>query len=362
MNLVAIASLCLLFVLVGGISASVDTTLFKNRFKATKGILVGLFCQFVLLPFLGFCTVRGFDLSDVLGITLIATTCSPGGAYSNWWCSLFNADLALSVAMTTCSTIMSVIFMPLNLFLYVRAAYGASLTLEWWKLLVSLGTALAAICAGLALSYMLPFWRNRFNMVGNLAGLALIIFGALTSSRDDPIWDKEPGFYAAVSLPCVTGLLSAFALSWCCGLEAPQRVAVTVETSYQNTGIAITMAMSSFPPDQQSTAAGVPIFYGLVGVLVLPVFLLISWRLGMTYAPVSDGIFRVILQSYQPQSPTGASTGRPPVNSQEILTVSPTPVGKPAGPCVGPCDAPHGSAGAEFELSDEDDDPPVFRI
>ena len=59
------------------------------------------------------------------GITLIATTCSPGGAYSNWWCSLFNADLALSIAMTAVSTFVSVGFLPLNILIYVSAAYGS---------------------------------------------------------------------------------------------------------------------------------------------------------------------------------------------------------------------------------------------
>ena len=39
----------------------------------------------------------------------------PGGAYSNWWCSLFNADLMLSVASTALSTLLSAALLPLNL-------------------------------------------------------------------------------------------------------------------------------------------------------------------------------------------------------------------------------------------------------
>ena len=34
---------------------------------------------------------------QVYGITLLIVASSPGGSYSNLWCSLFNADLALSV-------------------------------------------------------------------------------------------------------------------------------------------------------------------------------------------------------------------------------------------------------------------------
>ena len=49
-----------------------------------------------------------------------------GGSFSNWWCSVFNVDLALSVALTTISTACSVFMLPLNLFVYARLAYGHS--------------------------------------------------------------------------------------------------------------------------------------------------------------------------------------------------------------------------------------------
>ena len=49
--------------------------------------------------------------------------CGAGGSYSNLWCSLFNADLALSVAMTTVSTIMSLVMLPLNLLIYINLTY-----------------------------------------------------------------------------------------------------------------------------------------------------------------------------------------------------------------------------------------------
>ena len=59
------------------------------------GILIGLVCQFVLLPLMGFTSIRLFYRGDpVHGIPLLVTVCSPGGSYSNWWCSLFNSDLA----------------------------------------------------------------------------------------------------------------------------------------------------------------------------------------------------------------------------------------------------------------------------
>ena len=51
--------------------------------------------KFVVLPLLGFILVNVLALPHDIGIILLVTTSSPGGSYSNWWCSMMNADLAL---------------------------------------------------------------------------------------------------------------------------------------------------------------------------------------------------------------------------------------------------------------------------
>ena len=142
-----------LFLLVFGLSASVDVRqAWVERKRFGRGVVCGLLCQFVLLPFLGFCVVKIFDLGEVYGVTLLVVTSSPGGSYSNWWCSLLNADLALSVAMTTASTILSLGLLPLNLIIWVTAAYGtrADRHLRWSGLFLSIGVVLAAHLLGLA--------------------------------------------------------------------------------------------------------------------------------------------------------------------------------------------------------------------
>jgi predicted Na+-dependent transporter len=74
----------LLFTLVFAMSATVDINCMKEQLKNKKAILLGVFCQFLLLPFLGFVTVNLLNLSAPIGITLLVVTSSPGGSYSNW--------------------------------------------------------------------------------------------------------------------------------------------------------------------------------------------------------------------------------------------------------------------------------------
>ena len=112
----------LLFLLIGGMAGSCDSSQLAQRFTTPagfRGIVAGVVCQFVLLPLLGFLSLTLLPQSSATAIALLVVTTSPGGGFSGFWCYFCNADLALSVAMTTASTLVSVVALPLNLALYI---------------------------------------------------------------------------------------------------------------------------------------------------------------------------------------------------------------------------------------------------
>ena len=148
----------LLFFLVFGMSATVDIGCLLAQMKNQKAIMTALFLQFVVLPFLGFVVVKTLSLSPAMGITLLVVTSSPGGSYSNWWCSMFNADLALSVTLTAVSTLLSTIMLPVNLLLYSKLSYNADVIqgLDWYSIFLSLTIVMVAIALGL-------FASDRYN-------------------------------------------------------------------------------------------------------------------------------------------------------------------------------------------------------
>eukprot|EP00927_Polykrikos_kofoidii_P035392 TRINITY_DN29964_c0_g4_i1.p1 TRINITY_DN29964_c0_g4~~TRINITY_DN29964_c0_g4_i1.p1 ORF type:complete len:447 (+),score=70.32 TRINITY_DN29964_c0_g4_i1:190-1341(+) len=284
-------------------AGSSDSKQFRKSLKQWRGIAVGLGCQFVLLPALGCCCAKGFGLEPTFGIALLATTAAPGGAYSNFWCSVMNADLALSLAMTTVSTLASAVFLPMNLLLYVSTVYGEAPSLQWHHLFVNIALALTAIATGTGISFWYPKRHNCCNIVGNLSGITLIVFSVLASSRDDPIWDKSLGFYLAVGSPCLLGLSISFFFASCIKkLSWPQVVAVTVETCYQNTGLALSIILAILPEGEQGRGAGVPLFYGAMQVTVLPLFLVCSWRAGLTHAPPKTNVLQMVIGNFQPDS------------------------------------------------------------
>ena len=73
----------LLFFLVFGMSATVDIAQMRKQLKNRTAILIGIFLQFVILPFVGFLIVKILKMDAAIGVTLLVVTSSPGGSYSN---------------------------------------------------------------------------------------------------------------------------------------------------------------------------------------------------------------------------------------------------------------------------------------
>lgn len=295
----------LLFLLVFGMSATVKVENLASQLKNKNAILTGVFLQFFVLPALGFFAVKFLTMEDSMGITLLVVTSSPGGSYSNWWCSMFNADLALSVTMTTISTLLSVIMLPLNLMIYTNLAFDADVveSLDWVSLFIALTIVILAIGLGMLCSAKIkwPRFHSLANMLGNLAGISLVIFSfAMTSSdAEADLAGREWEFYVGVAAPCVLGLAIANLMTSCFKLLKPERVTVSVECCYQNVGIATSVALTMFRGDDLAQALGVPIYYGIVEAGVLGVYCICAWKAGWTKAPKNENCCKVIYTSYE---------------------------------------------------------------
>lgn len=296
----------LLFALVFGMSATVDIECMAKQVRNKNAILLGTFCQFILLPFLGFAVVNLLQLEAPLGITLLVVTSSPGGSYSNWWCSMFNADLALSVTMTAISTVLSIIALPANLLLYANISYAADVTsdLDWRSVFIALAIVISAIALGLYSSYRCHSYRfNIFcNKLGNVAGFLLILFSATvtnTGDSDTKIWSREGAFYIACIAPCVLGLVMASVLASLLSLQKPERMTVAIECCYQNVGIATSLALTMFRGNDLNHAMGVPFFYGFVEAVFVGLYCVGAWKAGWSKAPANVPFWKILFTTYE---------------------------------------------------------------
>ena len=308
-HIIAIVGNVLLFALVFGMSATVDVSAMFVQLRNVKALSVGMICQFFITPLLGFIVVRTLQLPMAQGITLLVVTSSPGGSYSNWWCSLFNADLALSITMTAMSTILSIAFLPLNLLIYTKLCYDADVLdkVDWKSLFVSLAIVISAIATGLFCSYSTHSrkFNHIANCLGNISGLALIIMSATMANTggeagdDTKIWNHHWTFYVGTLLPCLGALLISTCLAYLVGLLKPECVTVAIEACYQNVGIATSLALTMFEGEEIREAMGIPFLYGVLEGVLVGIYCLITWKANWTKAPADAPIWQVMLLSYE---------------------------------------------------------------
>ncbi|GKY91288.1 hypothetical protein MPSEU_000101300 [Mayamaea pseudoterrestris] len=312
MRWIEILSQILLFLLIFGMSATVNYKHFQTQLQNRRAILSGLALQFFLIPLLGFICVLGFRLDYPTGLALLVVTSSPGGSYSNWWCSLFNADLALSVTMTAISTILSAVILPINLLVYARYCYqddNVDAMIDWGSLIMALIVVILAIAAGLFVSHHFGsdgarqnhFVKILANRIGNAAGAILVVISFFIANADEDarIWHREASFYWAIIIPSSGSLLAATAVGILLRLVKPERVAMAIEVSYQNIGIASSVAISMFQGDDRAAAMGVPFFYGVMEALMAFIYCVGAWKLGWTKAPTNVSFITMLVTSYE---------------------------------------------------------------
>ena len=300
-----IAGSVLLFCLVFGMSATVDVHALQFQLKNIKAIRTGLFVQFVVLPLIGFITVKIYRMDRATGVILLVITSSPGGSYSNWWCSLMNADLALSVTMTAISTFLSIVLLPVNLILYSKAAYGENLAeiLDWGSLVTAILLVMGALAVGLYASkrHKSHHFNLMANRVGNCAGLALILFSFVLSSTsaEARLWERNLTFYFGVLTPVVAALVAGNVLAMAQKLPKPEVVTIAVESCYQNVGIALSIALSMFNGDDLAKAVAVPFYYGTAEAVVCFCYCVAAWKVGWTKAPPNVNFWTMLSTSYE---------------------------------------------------------------
>lgn len=215
--------------------------------------------------------------------------------------------------MTAISTILSTAMLPLNVLLYSKLTYSSDVldTLDWRSLGISLMVVVIAITSGIYVSYRFSEGENGkqiqnfANRFGNVAGLGLILFTSLAPEGGAiNLAGREPIFYYGTIMPIVLGLIFSVIISTCTGLQKPERVTVSIECVYQNTGIAMTSCLALFKGEEQQRALGVPFWYTGIQTSLVGIYCLVAWKTGWTKAPANENIVKVILQNYQNEEMT----------------------------------------------------------
>jgi BASS family bile acid:Na+ symporter len=198
------------------------------------------------------------NLPPVAAIALILVGCLPGGTTSNLFCYFARGHVALSISMTTASTIMALVMTPLLLGLYTRpftqeisAELGGDTTfvIPISDIILSLVLVLVPVCGGLILRRISRGWAKVAEDTAGFMGMIVILYLIATAfyRHHDLIFGTPwPIYFASIALG-LAGFLFGYHVSRILGAYPIQQRAISLETGIQNTPIAFTIILLSFP-------------------------------------------------------------------------------------------------------------------
>lgn len=277
-----VAIVLMLFFVMAGMGLTLTLKDFKLVFQNPKAILTGAGLQWIIMPLIavGIGHLLGFYESYpfiFVGMVLIAAT--PGGVTSNLMTFYAKGDLALSVSLTSLSTVLSLFFTPFLLALYCanvpEVTIPAVLIIQTIIILViiplTIGMSVRSRWENFAIKAT-PF----FSLLGIIALLFLISAGILANL--DVFTDTERygvKFYSMVFMLTLLGMAVGAVIPKLLGVNNYQTRAVSLETGLRNASLAMAIAlliqdyMGDFYSSMFMTSAMFGIFMYFAGFLAI---------------------------------------------------------------------------------------------
>ena len=85
---------------------------FREVARDWRAVVLGFIAQYIIMPASGWAVAKAMNLPPDFAVGLILVACCPGGTASNVVTYIARANVALSVVMTTCSTLAAVAVTP----------------------------------------------------------------------------------------------------------------------------------------------------------------------------------------------------------------------------------------------------------
>lgn len=175
----------LIQVIMFGMGTTLSVKDFTRVLAMPWSVFVGMVLQFSVMPLVGLsiATVFGFEPEIAAGVILIGSV--PGGVASNLMTYLARGDVALSVTMTACSTLLSPVMTPL----LMKVLAGRLVPIDFWEMMLSImDMVIVPIVAGLIANKILYGRRSWLQRAGTLAliavGSILLAAGAMSMNRE----------------------------------------------------------------------------------------------------------------------------------------------------------------------------------
>ncbi len=229
-----------------GLSLTPDD--FKRVMKYPRPVLIGLFCQMLILPALalGICYV--FDFSPELSVGLMILAASPGGVAANLFSHLAHGDVALNLTLTAINCVLAAFTLPLivNLSLAYFKVSESVIGLQFQKTVEVFLIVLIPVSIGMLIRKFKPVFSDKMDRpvrIFSMVVLAVIIIAAVLKEKE-----RLATSFGTIGLAMlvfnVLSMAVGYSMSRLGRLKTSEATAITMEVGVHNGTLALYIAMS----------------------------------------------------------------------------------------------------------------------
>ncbi|MEM9325357.1 MAG: bile acid:sodium symporter family protein [Bacteroidota bacterium] len=232
----------LLMIIMFGVGTAMGWRDFQGIAKMPKGVLVGLICQFTIMPFIGFGLAKASGLPPEIAAGIILVGCSPSGLASNVMAYISGANLALSITLTTVATLLAPILTPF----YMKVLADELVPIDFFGMLWSIvKIVIIPIIAGLIFNQLAHGkfkWLDKVMPRISMISIGVIIT-IITAAGRDSLLSIGLILIGVVIIHNGLGFFLGYWGGRLAGLDEKSSRTVAFEVGMQNGGLASGIAL-----------------------------------------------------------------------------------------------------------------------
>lgn len=233
-----------------GMGLTLNVSDFKKIVQIPRTVVLGAVSQYTIMPLFGWLISKIMGLPTEFAVGLILVACCPGGTASNMIAYIGRANVALSIVMTSVSTILGIFMTPLLCKLLAEQLVPVD---ALGMFLSVVKVVLLPVALGVFINYKFPDIMRRLGQAGPVVSTWAIVFisggiiaPAVVESREMLIQYAGVLSFAALLLHGF-GFGLGYLFARICGYDSRIAKTVSGETGMQNGGLAAVLAKNNFP-------------------------------------------------------------------------------------------------------------------
>ncbi|MFL5741969.1 MAG: bile acid:sodium symporter family protein [Flavisolibacter sp.] len=231
----------LLQIIMFGMGTELSLRDFARVVRMPKGIIVGVLFHYLIMPLVGFGIATLFHFPNEIAAGIILVGCCPSGLASNVMAYLAKANLALSVSVTTISTMLAPFLTPLLL----KLLGGSFVQVDFWTMVWDITKiVIIPIVAGLAFHYLMRGrfqWLDKIMPLLSMTGIAIILAIMVAAGRDN-LLKVGALLLVATLLHNIAGFLLGYWSARLLRFHERDCRTIALEVGMQNAGLATGLA------------------------------------------------------------------------------------------------------------------------